>query len=139
MVTWPPASAFLAKPKVAVPTIGAIKSSARRLVASFILISPRHGHPTETSRDPILRARSPATPRTLAGAFIGRRPGATIRPNTNGTASRRVMPGLDPGIHQKKGFLIRDDGLHRNSGLPEFRIIECRKSGQPDLRCQARQ
>ncbi len=24
-------------------------------------------------------------------------------------------------------------------GLPEFRIIECRKSGKPDLRCQARQ
>src|SRR6266849_3628136 len=102
MVTWPPASASLAKPQAAVPAIGAIKSSARRLVASFILISPRHGHPTDTSRDPILRARSPATPRTLAGAFVGRRPGATIRPNTNGTASRRVMPGLEPGHPSEK-------------------------------------
>jgi hypothetical protein len=29
--------------------------------------------------------------------------------------------------------------LHRNSGLPEFRITASRKSGEPDLRCQARQ
>jgi hypothetical protein len=25
-------------------------------------------------------------------------------------------------------------GWHRNSGLPELRTIECRKSGKPDLR-----
>src|SRR5215472_13409906 len=31
-----------------------------------------------------------------------------------------------------------DDGLHRNSGLPEFRTINCRKSGKPDLRCHKR-
>jgi hypothetical protein len=31
------------------------------------------------------------------------------------------------------------DGLHRNSGLPELRSIMRRKSGKPDLRCQARQ
>jgi hypothetical protein len=30
------------------------------------------------------------------------------------------------------------DGLHRNSGLPEFRTINCRKSGKPDLRCHER-
>jgi hypothetical protein len=29
--------------------------------------------------------------------------------------------------------------LHRNSGLPELRIFKSRKSGKPDLRCQARQ
>jgi hypothetical protein len=29
--------------------------------------------------------------------------------------------------------------LHRNWGLPEFGDIESRKSGKPDLRCQARQ
>jgi hypothetical protein len=29
--------------------------------------------------------------------------------------------------------------LHRNSGLAELRSIICRKSGKPDLRCQARQ
>jgi hypothetical protein len=29
-------------------------------------------------------------------------------------------------------------GCHRNSGSPEFRSIECRKSGKPDLRGQAR-
>ena len=28
-------------------------------------------------------------------------------------------------------------GWHRNSGLPEFRTVEGRKSGKPDLRCQA--
>jgi hypothetical protein len=44
----------------------------------------------------------------------------------------------DPGIHRKKRF-IEVDGLHRNSGLPELRIIMRRKSGKPDLRCQARQ
>ena len=32
-----------------------------------------------------------------------------------------------------------EDGLHRNSGLPDFRIIASRKSGEPELRCQARQ
>jgi hypothetical protein len=42
------------------------------------------------------------------------------------------MPGLDPGIHQKKRF-VEEDGLHRNSGLPEFRIFERRKSGEPDF------
>ena len=31
------------------------------------------------------------------------------------------------------------DGLHRNSGLPELRILMRRKSGIRDLRCQARQ
>src|SRR5713226_6366835 len=35
-----------------------------------------------------------------------------------------VMPGLDPGIHLlRKNALREADGLHRNSGLPEFRII----------------
>ena len=48
-----------------------------------------------------------------------------------------VTPGLDPGVHRIKWF-IEEDGLHRNSGLPELRTIECRKSGKPDLRCQAR-
>jgi hypothetical protein len=31
------------------------------------------------------------------------------------------------------------EGLKQNSGLPDFRNIERRKSGIPDLRCQARQ
>jgi len=46
----------------------------------------------------------------------------------------------DPRIHllRKKAF-TKMDGLHRNSGLPELRIIMRRKSGKPDLRCQARQ
>jgi hypothetical protein len=34
---------------------------------------------------------------------------------------------------------LEDDGLHRNSGLPEFRTIKSRNSGKPELRCQARQ
>jgi hypothetical protein len=34
----------------------------------------------------------------------------------------------DPRIH-----LLKDDGLHRNSGLPEFRNTRRRKSGKPDL------
>jgi len=50
------------------------------------------------------------------------------------------MRGRDPRIHllRKKG-LTKVDGLHRNSGLPELRSIIRRKSGKPDLRCQARQ
>jgi hypothetical protein len=31
------------------------------------------------------------------------------------------MRGLDPRIHLKKEEPIQEDGLHRNSGLPEFR------------------
>jgi hypothetical protein len=41
----------------------------------------------------------------------------------------------DPRIH----LLREEDGLHRNSGLPEFRDLKRRKSGKPDLRGQARQ
>jgi hypothetical protein len=37
------------------------------------------------------------------------------------------------------GAFCKEDGLYRNSGLPEFRVIASRKSGKPDLRCQARQ
>jgi hypothetical protein len=44
----------------------------------------------------------------------------------------------NPGIHRKKRF-VQEDGLHRNSGLPELRNIMRRKSGKPDFRCQARQ
>jgi hypothetical protein len=40
----------------------------------------------------------------------------------------------DPRIH----LLTKKDGLHRNSGLPELRVFKRRKSGKPDLRCQAR-
>jgi hypothetical protein len=35
----------------------------------------------------------------------------------------------DPRIH----LLAKDDGLHRNSGLPELRSMMRRKSGKPDL------
>jgi hypothetical protein len=35
----------------------------------------------------------------------------------------------DPRIH----LLRAEDGLHRNSGLPEFRDLKRRKSGKPDL------
>jgi hypothetical protein len=46
----------------------------------------------------------------------------------------------DPRIHPlRKKVSTKMDGLHRNSGLPELRIIMRRKSGKPDLRCQARQ
>jgi hypothetical protein len=45
-----------------------------------------------------------------------------------------------PRIHLlRKKSLTKMDGLHRNSGLPELRSIIRRKSGKPDLRCQARQ
>jgi len=50
------------------------------------------------------------------------------------------MRGLDPRIHLlSKKIFSKVDGLHRNSGLPEFRSLDRRKSGIPDLRCQARQ
>jgi hypothetical protein len=42
-------------------------------------------------------------------------------------------------IFLAKSFFAKKDGLHRNSGLPELRNIVRRKSGRPDLRCQARQ
>ena len=46
----------------------------------------------------------------------------------------------DPRIHLlRKKVFTKMDGLHRNSGLPELRRITRRKSGKPDLRCQARQ
>jgi hypothetical protein len=46
----------------------------------------------------------------------------------------------DPRIHRpSQKSPSEGDGLHRNSGLPELRIIVRRKSGKPDLRCQARQ
>jgi hypothetical protein len=41
-------------------------------------------------------------------------------------------------IFFEKSF-SQSDGLHRNSGQPELRRIMRRKSGKPDLRCQARQ
>ena len=45
----------------------------------------------------------------------------------------------DPRIHLLcKEVFAKVDGLHRNSGLPELRTIIRRKSGKPDLRCQAR-
>jgi hypothetical protein len=45
----------------------------------------------------------------------------------------------DPRIHLLRKSFSQSDGLHRNSGLPELRSIMRRKSGKPDLRCQARQ
>jgi hypothetical protein len=46
----------------------------------------------------------------------------------------------DPRIHRlREKLFTKMDGLHRNSGLPELRSIMRRKSGKPDLRCQARQ
>jgi hypothetical protein len=46
----------------------------------------------------------------------------------------------DPRIHLlRKKLFAKMDGLQRNSGLPEFRTHKRRKSGKPDLRCQARQ
>ena len=57
---------------------------------------------------------------------------------------RRAMDAreraYDPRIHLlRKKVFTKMDGLHRNSGLPELRRITRRKSGKPDLRCQARQ
>ena len=46
----------------------------------------------------------------------------------------------DPRIHLlRKKLFAKSDGLHRNSGWPELPSIMRRKSGKPDLRCQARQ
>src|ERR1700682_193144 len=46
----------------------------------------------------------------------------------NLSVMRVVMRGLDPRIHPFR----EDDGLHRNSGLPELRRAERRKSSEPD-------
>src|SRR5712691_2164949 len=76
-------------------------------------------------------------------------PSATYAVTSHGTDSHHAdqtdcrthsCAGLTrASIFFARKFLRRLDGLHRNSGLPEFRIIECRKPGKPDLRCQARQ
>src|SRR5712691_2675818 len=44
------------------------------------------------------------------------------RSDTNGTASRSVMPGLDPGIHQKKSFLIERMDCRGKPGNDERRV-----------------
>jgi hypothetical protein len=46
-----------------------------------------------------------------------------------------VMPALAAGIHVffVTGALQTKRGWHRNSGLPEFRILKRCKSGKPDL------
>src|SRR5712691_9039336 len=69
------------------------------------------------------------------GGSCDRAAGA-IKPGDSGSHARRalhrVMRGLDPRINllrERSAYEV--DGLHRNSGLPEFRIIECRKSGKP--------
>jgi hypothetical protein len=49
----------------------------------------------------------------------------------------RKRAGARASIEKKR--FIRSDGLHRNLGMPELRIIMRRKSGKPDLRGQARQ
>jgi hypothetical protein len=40
----------------------------------------------------------------------------------------------DPRVHPSSPNFAKRDGLHPNSGLPELRTIECRKSGKSDLR-----
>jgi len=42
--------------------------------------------------------------------------------NTNGGASRPVMPGLDPGIHQKKSLLIKMMDCRVKPGNDERRV-----------------
>src|SRR5262245_54202569 len=113
MMTWPEASALLAKSKVPVPSIDAIKSSARRLVASFILISQRHGHPPETSRDPILRARAPATGAIPCRAVVRPEPGATIRPKLFLSARSEDMTGDTVAAIEQKARLLLGATLER--------------------------
>jgi hypothetical protein len=53
-------------------------------------------------------------------------------------------PGSPPGLTRGSILFARtfyeEDGLHPNSGLPEFGMCkEGTKSGKPDLVCQARQ
>jgi len=44
------------------------------------------------------------------------------------------MPALVAGIHVFRAKQDQKRGWQRNTGLPEFRKIEGRKSGKPDLR-----
>jgi hypothetical protein len=63
---------------------------------------------------------------------------ALVRFERDGNAP--VTRGRDPRVHRaSQNAFCEDDGLHRNSGLPELRRIMRRKSGKPDLRCQVRQ
>ena len=48
-------------------------------------------------------------------------------------ALNAVMPGLVPGIHVFKVMKAQRRGWHRKSGLPDFRIKYCCKSGKPGL------
>ncbi len=53
--------------------------------------------------------------------------------NTNGTASRPVMPGLDPGIHQKKSFLSKTMDCRVKPGNDEKRVTLQRRWYKSDF------
>jgi hypothetical protein len=74
------------------------------------------------TRDPSI-----ATARRLSRTVI-RRAGRHARANPG------VTRGLDPRVHLLPKNFCEEDGLHRNSGLPELRNMMRRTSGKPDVR-----
>src|SRR5262245_36630785 len=71
------------------------------------------------------------------GAPVTRRAPSVTRGQKRVEDARRRA--YDPRLHHLRKNFCEGEGLHRNSGLPELRSIMRRKSGKPDLRCQARQ
>jgi hypothetical protein len=75
----------------------------------------------------------------IKGHAAVRLQGLPVGSSIPGRESIPSPAGLTRGSIFFVKLFCEDDGLHRNSGLPELGSIERRKSGKPDLRCQARQ
>jgi hypothetical protein len=85
------------------------------------------------ARGSVIAGLAPAI-HLLRKKFLRRRMDPRVKPAGDGRHSllRHAPPWAgDPRLasleHERRGW-------HRNSGLPELRNIECRKSGKPDLR-----
>ena len=79
--------------------------------------------------------RLPSAPLT---AFAARSVSSTL-PRKRGRERAEFTAPSCAGSTRASIFLAKKNGLQRNSGLPEFRSVKCRKSDKSDLRCQARQ
>jgi hypothetical protein len=108
----------------------ALAQRRKNLASELILRVEGHQHPDAPRLLALLRARRKRPCRRGGGEERDElSPSESCGANYGG-----VMRGLDPRIH----LLTNKDGLHRNSSLPELRVFKRRKSGKPDLRCQAR-
>jgi hypothetical protein len=96
------------------------------------------------SRRRVVRCRPGIVTHTTFAKVPEQRRTASLCSRCTASGTRNVLilapMGLDPRVYPlRKTRFANKMGLHRNSGLPEFRITASRKSGESDLRCQARQ